>query len=185
MGKTIMELPKDTAQSFRTPARRRLVGLCGLRATTATIMLGVLGICLQAQAPRFFEKGSSPSFTKSQAERGKGSYANSCSSCHGTNLDDGEFGPALKGAAFQKKWGIQSPGALFSYMVQKMPPADPGALSGQAYADLEAYILQANGLEPGATELTAAELGGSGAQGAPAVQQSFQGDVRPSAGNRD
>ena len=117
---------------------------------------------------------------------GKAAYTNSCSSCHGTNLDDGEFGPALKGAAFQKKWGVQSPGALFSYMVQKMPPADPGQMGGQAYADLEAYILQANGLEPGTTELTAAELGGSGAQSAPAAQQGFQGDVRPSAaGNRD
>ena len=53
-------------------------------------------------------------------------------------------------------------------------------MSGQAYADLEAYILQANGLEAGTTELTAAELGGSGAQSAPAAQQGFQGDVRPS-----
>ena len=49
----------------------------------------------------------------------------------------------------------------FLTCVQKMPPADPGQMSGQAYADLEAYILQANGLEPGTTELTAAELGGT------------------------
>ena len=170
---------------FHNRIRRRLLGLCGLTAT-ATIVLGALGICLQAQAQRFFEKGSSPSFTKSQAERGKGVYTNSCSSCHGTNLDDGEFGPALRGASFQKKWGVQSPGALFSYMVQKMPPADPGQMSGQAYANLEAYILQANGLESGTTELTAAELGGPAAQSAPAAQQGFQGDIRPSAaGNRD
>ncbi len=69
--------------------------------------------------------------------------------------------------------------------MSKMPPSDPGTLSQQTYADLEAYIFQANGLAPGTTELTAAELGGSGAQGAQPIQQSFQGDVRPSAGNRD
>jgi alcohol dehydrogenase (cytochrome c) len=147
--------------------------------------LASLGVCSQAQEQRFFAKGSTPSFTANQVERAKATYANRCSSCHGANLDGGEFGPTLKGAPFKTHWGNQSAGALFSYLMSKMPPSDPGALSQQTYADLEAYILQANGLAPGTTELTAAELGGSGAQGAPAIQQSFQGDVRPSAANRD
>src|SRR5690348_18460958 len=97
MGRTTEQLIGHTAQLFRTTVRRRLFGLCGLTAT-AMIVLGGLGICLQARAQgqRFFEKGSSPNFTESQAERGKRTYANSCSSCHGTNLDDGEFGPALR-----------------------------------------------------------------------------------------
>lgn len=149
------------------------------------LILGSLGICVQAQAQKFFEEGSAPSFTASQVKRGKAVYADNCSLCHGANLDDGEFGPALEGAPFQQKWGAQSPTALFSYMFQKMPPSGPGTLDEQTYADLEAYLLQANGLEPGTAELTAAELGGSGAPGAPAVQVGFQGDIRPSAANRD
>ena len=119
--------------------RRRLFRLCGLTAT-ATI-LASLAIYSEAQAQRFFEKDSTPSFTASQAGLGKTAYANSCSMCHGANLDGGEFGPALKGASFQKNWGAQSPAALFSYMFQKMPPSDPGVLNQQTYADLEAYIL--------------------------------------------
>ncbi len=154
-------------------------------ATTALIFAS-LTLCSQAQGPgKFFENAPAPSFTASQAERGKTAYNQSCANCHGSNLNDGEFAAALKGAAFQKKWGGQSPAALFSYMLQKMPPAGPGTLGGQTYADLEAYILQANGVEPGATELTPAQLGGPNAQGAPAAQ-GFQGDVvRGTQGNRD
>ena len=160
-------------------------GLFGLRKLTMTALaFASLGVCSNGQPQRFFEAGSAPGFTTSQVERGKGVYNNRCSSCHGANLDGGEFGPALKGASFQKRWGAQSPAALFSYMLQKMPPADPGALGGPTYADLEAYILQANGLEPGATELTAAELGAANAQGAPAAQ-GFQGDVRATVANHD
>ncbi len=174
---------------YRMFARHRF-GLPKL-ALAALIFAGV-GICSFAQSQKFYQSGPAPSFTASQAERGQTAYNNSCESCHGTNLDDGEFGPALKGAAFQQKWGAQSPGALFSYMTQKMPPAAQGTLGSQTYADLQAYILQANGVAPGATELTAAELSGASAQGAQGAQapqgaQAFQSDVRGpgGAGNRD
>jgi PQQ-dependent dehydrogenase (methanol/ethanol family) len=182
MTKTSMHSITEIAHFSRVVARRRLLSLCGVAAAT---MFGSLGVCSQAQAQKFFEKGPSPVFTASQVERGKVAYSNSCSTCHGTNLDDGEFGPALKGASFQMKWGAQSPAALFSYMFQKMPPASPGQLGSQTYADLEAYLLQANGLEPGATELTAAEFGGSSAQSQPAAQPKFQRDVFRSEGNHD
>jgi alcohol dehydrogenase (cytochrome c) len=162
---------RKTTQLLSIVVRHRLFRLQNL--TVTALILGALVVCSRAQAQEFFEKGSVPRFTASQAERGKVTYNNSCSTCHGANLDDGEFGPALKGASFQKKWGAQSSAELFSYMVQKMPPAHPGRFRGQIYADLEAYILQANGLEPGATELTAAYLGGSDAQGAPTFRDAI------------
>jgi alcohol dehydrogenase (cytochrome c) len=155
---------------------------------TAAVILGGLSFCSQARAQNYFAKGSAPSFTAAQAARGKTAYANSCSTCHGTGLDDGEFGPPLKGAAFQQKWGAQSPSALFSYMQQNMPPSSAGQIGAQTYADLEAYILQANGVAPSATELTVAELGASPAvqsQAPPAAKQVFQRDVFPSRGNHD
>ncbi|MGH9716565.1 MAG: PQQ-binding-like beta-propeller repeat protein [Candidatus Acidiferrales bacterium] len=174
---------QETAQSPRIIVWGGLFGLRSL--ALAALILGCLGICSQARAQNFFKGGSAPSFSASQAERGKTAYANNCASCHGTNLDDGEFGPALKGAVFQQKWGVQAPAVLFSYMLQKMPPASPGQLSSQTYADLEAYILQANGVQPGAAELTAAKLEGAKAQTAPATKQAFQRDVFPSQANHD
>ena len=60
-----------------------------------------------------------------------------------------------------------------------MPPSDPGQLDEQTYADLEAYILQANGLAPGTTELTAAELGGIRRAGSTANPTEFSGRRTP------
>lgn len=132
------------------------------RAGVALVALGAVALGVQAQV--FFNGSSDPSFTASQVQRGKSSYTNNCMTCHAASLDGGEFGPALKGPAFQKKWGDQSPAALFEYMLQKMPPSDPGVLDQQVYADLEAYLLQANGVKAGRTELAAAALAGSAAQ---------------------
>jgi alcohol dehydrogenase (cytochrome c) len=173
---------RRAARSFRVVAGGRPFELRKL-ALVALVLAGV-GVCSLAESQKFYEQGSAPSFTATQADRGKAAYNNACATCHGTNLNDGAFGPALKGESFQKKWGAQSPPVLFSYMIQKMPPADPGRLGGQTYADLEAYIFQANGLQPGATELTVAELGGASSQGAQAAQ-GFQGDVRATVANRD
>ncbi len=192
-GSKLRALPSAASQMAKTKtplirlAARMVAGHhpFGLRKPAlVTLIFAGVGVCSLAQSQKFYEPGPAPSFTTSQTERGKVAYNNACASCHGTNLDDGAFGPALKGASFQQKWGAQSPGALFSYMTQKMPPADPGRLGSQTYADLEAYIFLANGLQPGATELTAAELGGASAQGAQAAQ-GFQGEVRATVANRD
>jgi mono/diheme cytochrome c family protein len=153
--------------------------------TVFALAFSVLGTSSPALAQNYFEKGHSPSFTEEQAERGKTAYTNSCANCHGTDLNDGEFGPALKGFAFQQKWGAQSAAALLSYMQQKMPPASPGQLSARTYADLEAYILDANGLEPGTTELSAAKAAAPAGAPVGATKETFQRDVFPAQGNRD
>jgi mono/diheme cytochrome c family protein len=44
-------------------------------------------------------------FTTAQAAQGKTAYTQNCESCHGANLDDGQFGPPLKGSAFNRQWG--------------------------------------------------------------------------------
>ncbi|MGH9739508.1 MAG: PQQ-binding-like beta-propeller repeat protein [Candidatus Acidiferrales bacterium] len=177
----------ETKHFIRALFRHSHFGLCALAFTA--IVVGSLSVRCQAQPRNYFEKGAAPSFTAAQTARGKTAYANRCANCHGTNLDDGEFGPPLKGTAFRQKWGAQSPAALFMYMQQKMPPASPGQLSAQTYADIEAYILQANGVAPGANELTAAELAGSAAggqsQAPPAGKPAFQRDVFPSRGIHD
>jgi alcohol dehydrogenase (cytochrome c) len=95
------------------------------------------------------------SYTAGQAEQGQVAYVEHCASCHGENLDDGAYGPALKGNDFRQKWGSRSAEALFTSTSTKMPPARPGTLGDAIYAQLLAFLLQENGSPPGARELTA------------------------------
>lgn len=92
--------------------------------------------------------------TAAQAARGRAEYVRSCEDCHGANLDDGEFGGApLKGLAFKEKWFGTTADSLYGFTSSAMPPDRPGRLSPQVYADLTAYILSVNGIQPGSTEL--------------------------------
>lgn len=103
------------------------------------------------------EEATKPvSFTAEQADRGRAEYKRSCLDCHGAQLDDGEFGGApLKGNSFREKWFGMTADALYGYISSAMPPDRPGRLNAQTYADLTAYILSANGVQPGTTELPA------------------------------
>lgn len=94
-------------------------------------------------------------FTARQAQRGQAAYAKDCASCHGRHLNDGQFGPPMKGAAFRARWSSQTPEALLLLIVQRMPPANPGSLDTRTYTDIEAYLLQENGDRPGSVELAA------------------------------
>ena len=105
---------------------------------------------LEAQSPTTLL-----SYTAGQAEQGQAAYVEHCASCHGQNLDDGAYGPPLKGNDFRQKWGSRSAEALFTSTSTKMPPARPGTLGDVSYAQLLAFILQENGSQPGARELPA------------------------------
>src|SRR5262249_18165964 len=93
------------------------------------------------------------SCTAAQADQGQAVYVEHCASCHGQNMDDGEFAPPLKSADFRVKWGLRPTEALFTFTSTKMPPDRPGALGDESYAKVLAYIFQENGSRPGASEL--------------------------------
>ena len=95
-----------------------------------------------------------PSFTEEQADRGHAAYRRNCQDCHGTDLNNGEFGGApLTGQYFARHWGNGSVAALYGFMRTKMPPDRPGRLNPQTYADLTAFLLVKNGYQPAQTEL--------------------------------
>jgi mono/diheme cytochrome c family protein len=100
-------------------------------------------------------RGSAPvSFTADQVTRGSDIYAERCVQCHGDTLDNGEFGGApLNGSYFKKHWGGGSVAALVAFMKAKMPPDRPGSLTDQSYAELTAFLLDANGYPKGDKEL--------------------------------
>jgi mono/diheme cytochrome c family protein len=108
----------------------------------------------QGAAPAGKAAATPPSFTQAQADRGEAEYAHNCLDCHGSRLDNGEFGgPPLKGSSFARHWNAANVAALFSFMKAKMPPDRPGQLNDETYADLIAYILGENGFAPGDKEL--------------------------------
>lgn len=95
----------------------------------------------------------SPTYTREQAAQGLAAYTQACASCHGQNLDDGQFGPPVAGTVFRQQWGAKSVEELFTYLTAKMPPASPGSLGNAGYARVLAYILQRNGIAPGTRDL--------------------------------
>jgi alcohol dehydrogenase (cytochrome c) len=125
---------------FATIAARVLAGCCAL--------LAAVTVRPSAQAPLV-----SPTYTAEQASAGRAVYAQSCASCHGQNLDDGQFASPLKGEAFRQKWGGRGVEALHAYMSAQMPPASPGSLGDAGYVQLAAYLLQQNGVSAGTQPL--------------------------------
>jgi mono/diheme cytochrome c family protein len=117
-------------------------------ALTAAILLGC-AIAVSAQ-----DQPAAPLYAAAQAERGQAAYRQSCQDCHGSSLDNGEFGgPPLKGGYFRTRWGQGNVAALYGYVSLAMPPDRPGQLSPQTYADLVAFLLSGNGYPAGEKEL--------------------------------
>jgi mono/diheme cytochrome c family protein len=101
-------------------------------------------------------QGKLVSFTAEQAARGKAIYTRRCVDCHGSTLDNGEFGGApLNGAYFKGHWGAGPVAALVAYTKVRMPPDGPGSLSDQSYVDVVSYLLSMNGYASGDAELPA------------------------------
>src|SRR3984957_15242307 len=140
-----MVLGWRTMMSWRSPFRRFVL--------LAGPVLWLAGFFVLAQERSFFAAGPAVGLTAEQASRGKAVYDDNCASCHGTNLDNGQFGPPLRGSAFKMHWEHQSANAMFAYIATKMPPAAPGGLGDRAYSDVEAYVLQANDVPAGDKEL--------------------------------
>jgi mono/diheme cytochrome c family protein len=98
------------------------------------------------------------SFTADAADRGAAAYQHYCQDCHGTELDNGDFGgPPLKGSYFSQHWAGGSLAALVAFTSSQMPPDRPGQLSPETYLDLVSFILSKNGYKAGDKELPSDE----------------------------
>jgi alcohol dehydrogenase (cytochrome c) len=142
-------------------------GTVGCWLAAGILTVGVLGSARAASDSLL--AGGPVSYTAAQAARGKISYQGYCASCHGGNLDDGQFGPPVKGTVFRAQWHEQSAAALETFVATRMPPSGSVGLDSQAYADIDAYLLQQNGEPAGVSELVAARAppstpGGAGAR---------------------
>jgi mono/diheme cytochrome c family protein len=93
-------------------------------------------------------------YAEAQAARGKDQYLKECSSCHLADLTGSEQAVPLNGEAFILQWENKSVNDLFTSIRTTMPQGTPGQLGTQAYVDIVAFLLQANGFPAGAGELT-------------------------------
>lgn len=94
------------------------------------------------------------SFTADQVARGADIFSQRCADCHGSTLDNGEFGGApLNGSYFRQHWGNGTVAGLLAFTKAKMPPDRPGSLTDQSYADIAAFLLDANDYPKGDKEL--------------------------------
>jgi mono/diheme cytochrome c family protein len=94
-------------------------------------------------------------YSEAQSARGKLQYEKSCSSCHGRDLSgDSDFSPALAGEDFLARWEGRTVADLFATRAV-MPQNAPGSIPPQAYADVIAYLLRANGLPAGKQDMPA------------------------------
>ena len=81
---------------------------------------------------------------------------NNCASCHGDDLL-GKGAPALVGEGFAtSQIGQLTTAQLYAYIQGTMPYDQAGSLSSDAYLNILAFVLEANGAKPSNQLLTAA-----------------------------
>jgi alcohol dehydrogenase (cytochrome c) len=110
------------------------------------------------------------SYTAAQATSGRAAYDQNCAGCHGPAGRNGTA-PALAGPDFGG-WSTRPVRDLISTIRASMPSDRPGQLREEVYLDIVAYILQTNGVAPGAQMLT---VNSAGNAGAPAAQAGAAG----------
>jgi alcohol dehydrogenase (cytochrome c) len=118
-------------------------------------VLAAIHLCVALSAPvdAAADPATTAGFSGAQVERGKTAYAQNCASCHGRDMDSGEFGPPLKGRAFLDRWGGRPVAEFLGYLQANMPPGRTGELDGAVYAALVALLLDVNGASAGQQEL--------------------------------
>ena len=116
-----------------------------------------------ASAQRLFAGDPQARFTAEQAARGQTAFARACVSCHGAALEGTQFGPALIGATFESHWRGRSRAEFSEQIRTTMPPRGLGSVSGGAFTDIEAWVLQMNGL-PSTTGVPAQQVASAPAE---------------------
>jgi len=118
------------------------------RVKFAALVVGALSCAAQNALA-----DGTPYFSSTQIGQGRYEFAQKCSVCHGTQLQGGGA-PALKGSAFIAQWNGKSLKEFYGYIHDSMPLGQGGALDGQVYADIVAYILAQSGVPAGNEKFT-------------------------------
>ena len=118
------------------------------RLVAASIVIAALS------AIRVAGQQAAAPFTAAQATAGAAAYQTNCATCHQPDLKGSGTAPTLAGPEFIGGWGTRTTRDLLTFIQLTMPPASPGALGADVYANITAFILQSNGARPGTQTLT-------------------------------
>lgn len=91
-------------------------------------------------------------FTAQQVSAGRGLYGNTCSGCHGQQLQGLDASPPLVGDPFAH-WATGSVSALYEFILTRMPLDSPGSLQPRQALGLTAFLLERNGFTAGEVPL--------------------------------
>ena len=127
--------------------RVHLIRLLAVSGAVATAILTSRPI-----GPIAAQSLGAPTFTTAQQSAGDAIYEASCASCHGKNLDDGEFGPPLKGVEFRSAW-FGRPAGRGVRQDRDDAAGAPGSLGAEKHANLLAYLMSQNQLVASTTPL--------------------------------
>ena len=126
-----------------------------MRCYLIAVIVSAAGLATAlAQAPATVLDGV---YTKEQAERGHAAYERYCVQCHEGLENDG---PDLTNKAFLDRWREDKLEPLFTFIRTTMPGNTPGSLDERVYADILAFMLEAQSLPAGTRELTPDMVGG-------------------------
>ena len=137
-------------------------------ALTASLSCGIAMIAGPSAPLRAGQQAPPALFTAEQAAAGRTSYQANCASCHVPDLSGRNEAPPLAGANFMNVWRTRTSRDLFEYIQSAMPPSGEN-LGADQYLAITAFLLQANGAQPGSQAFTATTSApiGSVATGAP------------------
>jgi mono/diheme cytochrome c family protein len=100
-------------------------------------------------------QGPAPApFSQDQVDAGRESFALNCADCHNKDLSGGN-GPPLVGKPFLSHWAGHAAQDLYQYIRTTMPVCSGGLLGDRNYLEITAYLLWANGADPGKDDLAA------------------------------
>ena len=126
----------------------------GLFRTACLCMVSALSLSVPASGQQ-----PSGSYTVAQAEAGAILYESTCAVCHLTDFQGSFEAPELAGPNFRNTWGGRRVGDLLVLIEATMPPEAAGSLSAEQVASVLAYVLRANEVQAGGTELSLASTG--------------------------
>jgi mono/diheme cytochrome c family protein len=118
--------------------------------TVSGFFLSVAYVTLGAQETRSVNEGV---YTADQAKKGEAIYKETCSACHGDNLEGSGPMPPLAGKDFLANWQGKTLGDLFEKTQTTMPATAPGTLTPEQAADVVSFLLSKDNYPAGAAAL--------------------------------